>query len=130
MWIIKNYLTFKIITCMATHEITCRCQMLPIHYTTYNSKPLGVDDTKGRYADVTLNTCVHCGTVWVKYHAEFESYGRSGRWYLGVVTEEALKTLTPENTVAYLESLPGYFYGGSYFNSPGKHGHGTCYVDM
>lgn len=103
--------------------------MLPIHYTTYESRPLGIDDTNGRYADVTLNTCVHCGKVWVKYHVEFESFSYSGRWYMGEVTEEVLKTLTPENTVAYLESLPHYFYGGSYFKSPGMHGRGTCYVD-
>ena len=115
---------------MPIRENTCACRTLPPHYTNYRSTFWGQDDTNGRFAEISRMECVHCGTIWLKYHVEFESYSYSGRWYCGEVTEEILQTLTPETVVAYLESLDEYFYGGSYFKTSGRIGSGTCFVDL
>jgi hypothetical protein len=41
-----------------------------------------------------------------------------------------LHLLKPESVVALLESLPWYFYGGSYFETTGRKGSGRVRVDL
>ena len=108
---------------------SCLCHTLPPYYTNYHYSYWGQDDTNGRFADISRMECIHCGTIWLKYHVEFESFSYSGRWYMGIVTPEILETLSPGTVVDYLEHLDRYIYGGSYFKSPGLWGSGTCLVD-
>ena len=75
----------------------------------------GMDPTRGRYADVAVDRCRTCGRYWLSYEFEFESFSRSGRWYRGLITPEAARTVTPETAAAVLEGLPWYFAGGSWF---------------
>jgi hypothetical protein len=96
----------------------------PFFYLDYESVSLGVDETKGRYGEVTVETCKACGSVWLRYFIEWEWYSESGRWYRGWVTPEMIESLKPEQAPALLESLPWYFYGGSYFRTPGRKGSG------
>lgn len=108
----------------------CVCRTPPLNYKDYTIVTLGVDTTNGRFADVTIQTCLHCGTKWLNYLVQFEAFTGSGRWYRAVVTEKELTTMTPENAVAFLEHVPFYMYGGSYFEHTGKYGKGKVSVDQ
>ena len=108
----------------------CRCMTPPFNYTDYASEPLGIDETNGRFGEVSVQTCKACGRKWLHYFVEYEAFSKSGRWYRGLVSAEALRSLTPESAVALLESLPWYFYGGSYFQTIGRKGSGRVWVDL
>ena len=84
-------------------------------YPLRDVRILGVDLTDSRYGDVKLCECKHCGTYWIRYHIEYESYTQSGRWFLGLISKEKAESLKPEEAVPYLESLDWYYQGGSYF---------------
>lgn len=108
---------------------TCVCCTPPPHYTNFEHTFLGMDSTNGRYAGVSLQTCIHCRRNWLVYFVEYESRTGSGRWYRGIISEKDRETITPETAVAYLEQVDWYLYGGSYFSSTGKCGKGKLYVD-
>jgi hypothetical protein len=80
--------------------------------------------TNNRYGEISINTCRYCGTKWINYLYEYPFFTRGGRYYKGIVTDEKLKELTPGTVAEYLESLDWYFYGGSFFDTPGKIGSG------
>ena len=108
----------------------CRCMAPPFDFADFDSEPLGIDQTNGRFAEVSVETCRACGAKWLRYFVEFEAFTASGRWYRGLVTAERLRTLTPELAVTLLESLPWYFYGGSYFQTTGRRGSGRVFFDL
>jgi len=107
----------------------CRCMTPPFWYTDYDSRPLGVDETKGRCGEVTLETCKACGQMWLRYFVEYESFSESGRWYRGPVTPEMVESLRPEQAPELLAGLPWRFSGGSYFRSQGRRGSGPLFLD-
>jgi hypothetical protein len=107
----------------------CRCHTPPFDYRDYLAEPVGIDETNGRFGDVTVETCRHCGTLWLNYLVEYEAFTKSGRWYRGVLTPEARRMVTAHTAVAWLAALPWYFYGGSYFDSTGRRGSGPLLVD-
>ena len=111
-------------------DANCRCFIPPLHYMNYEEVTLGVDKTNGRYADVSLFTCLHCTTKWLHYYAEYEAYSRSGRWYRGIISDKEAKEITPESAVAYLERLDWYIFGGSWFSSQGMYGKGKVRADL
>lgn len=102
----------------------------PFDFMDYDSEPLGIDDTNGRFGEVSVETCKACGRKWLHYLVEYEALSNSGRWYRGLVTAEMLRGLKPESAVALLESLPWHFYGGSYFQTTGRKGSGRVWVDL
>jgi hypothetical protein len=108
----------------------CSCLKLPIDYSNFTSSYLGVDHTNGRYADISVEQCKLCNRKWLRYFVEYESFSKSGRWYLGIISDEDLLEMTPENSIAYIENLDWYFYGGSYFSSVGAIGKGKAIVDL
>jgi hypothetical protein len=108
----------------------CRCMSPPFDYQDYDTKPLGVDETNGRFGEVSVQTCKTCGRQWLHYFVEYEAFSKFGRWYRGLVSAEVLHLLKPESVVALLESLPWYFYGGSYFETTGRQGSGRVWVDL
>lgn len=108
----------------------CKCFVPPLHHTDYEISFWGVDKTNGRFADITLEVCNHCGTKWLKYLVEFEAFPKSGRWYRGIVTEKELTNMEPENVVAHFEGLDWFIYGGSYFSSTGMYGKGKVQADL
>jgi hypothetical protein len=91
----------------------------PFDYRDYASVRVGVDETNGRFADVTIETCRSCARKWLRYHVEFEHLSRSGRWYRGLLTDAAARAVTPETAVCVLEGLEWRFAGGSAFGSTG-----------
>lgn len=114
---------------MTIQAETCVCCMPPIHYSNFERTFLGIDETRGRFAEVGFDTCIHCRNVWLVYFVEYESRSGSGRWYRGIIAEKDRAGMTPESSVSYLEQLDWYLYGGSYFSSTGKIGKGKLYVD-
>ena len=101
----------------------------PVSYLDYETESLGVDMTKGRHGEVTVETCRACGSKWLRYLIEWEWLSESGHWYRGLVTREMIESLRPEQAVELLEGLPWYFYGGSYFRTLGRKGSGRI-VDI
>jgi hypothetical protein len=102
----------------------------PFHYTDFTSVPVGTDETKGRYGEVTIDTCNRCQKKWLRYFVQYEGFSGSGRWYQGHVSDEVARTVTPEGAVGVLEQMDWYFLGGSYFDSQGRRGSGRLSVDM
>lgn len=102
----------------------CLCMTPPFDYRDFETTPLGVDETKGRNGEVSVETCKACGSLWLRYFVEWEWFSESGRWYRGLVTSELVESLKPEQAPELLSSLPWYFYGGSYFRTRGRKGSG------
>jgi hypothetical protein len=107
----------------------CRCLTPPFSYADFDSRPVGTDTTNGRYGEVTIETCRHCGQHWLHYLIEYEAFARSGRWYRGLVSDEVARTVTPEGAVAVLESTTTRYAGGSFFESTGFRHVGAVRVD-
>jgi len=105
----------------------CGCMTPPFHHWDFDTQDLGVTSS---YGEIQIETCKSCGTKWLRYFWEHEAFTASGRWYKGIVDDSSLPTLTPENCVKYLESLPWYIYGGSYFNTMGKRGSGSIKASL
>ena len=111
-------------------ETPCKCFIPPLSYTDFKKAFWGVDKTNGRFAEITVQVCVHCGTKWLNYLVEFEAFSKSARWYRGVVSEKELKNLQPEKVVPYIEGLNWFIFGGSYFSSTGMYGKGEVQADL
>lgn len=110
-------------------KTNCICEDLQANYENFISSWLGEDPTLGRYAAVSIECCTTCQRKWLRYMVEFESFSCSGRFYRGIIDEKDLESITPENAIAYIESLDWYIYGGSYFSTRGQYGRGKAMVD-
>lgn len=111
-------------------RIGCTCNNPPFYYQGFTKTMLGIDMTNGRYGEVSTEECTGCGQKWLHYFVEYESFSKSGRWYRGIVSEEDLLEITPENAIQYIERLDWYIFGGSYFESSGTIGSGQARVDL
>ncbi len=107
----------------------CRCMTPPFDHRDFDSVALGVDETDGRFGEVSIETCRLCGRKWLRYLVEYEAFSRSGRWYRGLVTDEIARTVRPESAVDILQSLAWRFAGGDYFESTGFKSTGPVIVD-
>jgi hypothetical protein len=107
----------------------CKCMTPPFNYTDFDTKFIGIDETNGRFGEVSVKTCKLCGSEWLHYLVQYEAFTASGRWYRGLVSQEILKTVIPETAVEILERLPWHFFGGSYFKSTGQKGVSQIFVD-
>ncbi len=99
---------------------SCACMIPPFQHSDFESTPIGVDQTHGRYGEVSLKRCKSCGQWWLHYLFELEAFTESGRWFRGMISEEEAKKITPEAAIPFLENMDWYFYGGSYFRTTGK----------
>jgi hypothetical protein len=109
----------------------CPCLDAPLTFDRYEVIAyLGVDTTHGRYGEVTIRRCRHCGRRWLHYRVEYEAFPGSGRYFMGLIAPHAAETLTPEAAVPYLNSLEWHLYGGSYFGGKAGRSRGTVQVDL
>lgn len=108
----------------------CCCLTLPSGGADFDSTVIGVDETRGRFGEVSVETCRRCGSKWIRYFVEYEAFTKSGRWYRGLISEDAARSVTPEAAVALLESLEWRFVGGSYFESTGFKSSRPVSVDL
>jgi hypothetical protein len=97
-----------------TEAVSCACEQKGTQHARFERR-IGCDETRGRYADVDLHRCQDCGRRWLRYFVEYESYPALGRWACGLISPEDAERVTPEAAAAYLENLPWYVFGGSYF---------------
>jgi len=110
----------------------CICLDLPQPFYHYEKvKFVGRDETNGRFGEVNLRRCLHCGRLWVHYFVEYEAYRASGRYFMGLITPEDAEKLTAETAVVYLNSLDWHLYGGSFFDgvvgrATGEHVYVDC----
>lgn len=111
-----------------SRQRNCVCMTPPFSYSDFRTKDIGTDETKGRFGDVSIETCRKCKRKWLRYFMEWEWYSESGRWYRGLVSDEVAGTVTPETAVAILEGLEWYYCGGSYFKTTGKKGSGPMHL--
>jgi len=86
---------------------TCECyDRLPAG-STYQE--VGVDETEGRYGDVSVTTCSVCGRRWLSYFVEYEAFTASQRWIRGVLPASQMVP-PPKNAVPIFNTMPWYFY--------------------
>ncbi|HEU4885930.1 MAG TPA: hypothetical protein VFT45_27075 [Longimicrobium sp.] len=100
------------------------CECLELGPSSYDEASVGVDTSRGRFGDVSLRTCRACGRRWLRYHVEYEAFTASGRWFLGLLPDDADAGLAPAEAVALLQALPWHVYGGSFFRTRGRRGTG------
>lgn len=108
----------------------CLCLNPTARYTVFTATELGIDKARGRYGDVALLECRHCGAKWLRYHVEYEAFSGSGRWYRGLISEAQAQRITAAEACKALEQLDWYFYGGPYFGTAGRRGAGPVRVDL
>jgi hypothetical protein len=97
----------------------CVCRTPPFRYTDFDERAVGVDETGGRFAEVTVARCKVCSQYWLRYFYEFEAFTASGRWYRAAVSEEEAASATPSNALELLGRQPWHFRGGSFFGTAG-----------
>lgn len=103
------------------------CQTPPFHYSNYNERALGEDE---HGAEVSIATCMHCGTSWLRYFVEYPSFSRSGRWWKVAMSPEQATAISPHSAKAFIEAQSEAFVGGSYFNSTGFKEQAPVEVDL
>jgi hypothetical protein len=97
----------------------CRCLRPPFAQRDFDSVMVGVDEGRGRFGEVSVETCRICSRRWLRYFVEYEAFPNSGRWYRGLVTDAAARAVRPATALQALEKLEWRFAGGSYFDSTG-----------
>lgn len=56
-------------------ELDCHCPVAgPRFPEITDARLVGVDETEGRYADVTLMRCANCNRLWLRYQLEYEAF--------------------------------------------------------
>jgi hypothetical protein len=108
----------------------CRCYSPPFRQNDFLSTPLGIDKTNGRFGEVSVETCAHCGKTWLRYVVEYEAFTASGRWFRGPISQAEIAGLSPEEAVPFLERLSWHFKGGDYFSSSGQRCSGAVRADQ
>jgi len=96
--------------------LACSCDEPPFHYLDFRDEDLGVDP---HHAEVMLDTCKKCGTMWLVYIKEEAHYTRSGRWWRVPISREEREALTVADAKPFIERSPWCFVGGSFHDSPG-----------
>jgi hypothetical protein len=106
----------------------CLClQQGPRHPDVVNERSIGCDETEGRFAAVGLKRCARCGTLWLRYHVEYEGFTASGRWAETPIAEEVAAETTPESAAEFLDAAEWYIYGGSYYGHGGRRSSGPLH---
>lgn len=110
---------------------SCPCLYAPLASDQYKVVAyLGIDPTHGRYGEVTIRACRHCGCWWLHYLVEYEAFPHSGRYFMGLIAPYVAETLRPEAAVPYLNALDWHLYGGSYFGRQAGRASDQVRVDL
>ena len=113
------------------HRGQCACLRAPLPAAQYRAAGrIGVDETSGRFGEVTLRRCTRCGRLWLRYFVEYEAFSESGRYYMGLISPHRARRMTAEEAVAYLDSLSWHLYGGSYYHGHVGRARGKVHVDL
>lgn len=93
----------------------CPCLTGHHYHADFDERMVGVDGQSGRFGEVSLQVCRHCGRSWLRYFWEDEARTASGRWGRGLVSSAIAASITPQSALRTLEQIEFYFVGGSYF---------------
>jgi hypothetical protein len=93
----------------------CRCHSPPFDVSDFSSQLIAVD----RGAEICVVTCKLCAARWLHCLFEQEAFAASGCWYRGTLDAPEQAPPSADAALAYLQSLPWYFAGGSYYGSTG-----------
>ena len=107
----------------------CICKKPPFSYLNYDTHELGIDEANGRFAEVAIQTCKHCGTQWLNYFIEIEGFSSNIKWFKAIIDDSLIDSLTPENALENISKAEWYFYGGSYYGAGVAVGSGEVKVD-
>ncbi|OBW41182.1 hypothetical protein AB670_02404 [Chryseobacterium sp. MOF25P] len=99
-------------------KLGCACEKHDLIESEYRTSIVGTDFTDGKNAEVSIIQCRLCQRIWLKYTLE------SDRWYKGIIAKKEVIGMKPENAIEYLENLPWYICGGSYFGNKEVFGEG------
>jgi hypothetical protein len=102
----------------------------PRHPNSVGVRVVGVDETDGRFAYVTLERCTRCQQLWVRYLVEYEALSMSGRWALAPIDEALAATMTPEQAAGLIADAKFNIRGGSYFGGKVTRGRGPIHWGM
>jgi hypothetical protein len=97
----------------------CRCLTPPFQYTDFESRAVGVDESGGRFAEVSIERCRACERKWLRYFYEQEAFSESGRWYRVPISDDEATSVTASTALALMSRHSWHFYGGSYFSTSG-----------
>lgn len=112
-------------------EITkCTCETPSTYSPNWDVLMEGVDETEGRFGDVSVRRCPQCSKLWLCYHVEYEAFSKSGRWFRCLIAGNELKHIKPENAVDVIGRSEWYFRGGSYFNGEATFASGKPHVGI
>jgi hypothetical protein len=106
------------------------CQCLELGPQSFDEAFVGVDETNGRFGEVSVRTCRACGRRWLHYLVEYEAFTGSGRWFTGLLPDGADAEIRPQEAVALLKQLPWHVHGGSYFGHGGRRATGPPSADL
>ena len=95
---------------------TCPCWHSGVSHRQFSHfRSVGVDETEGRYAEVSVEECHECHLLWLRYAVEYEGFSKSGRWARGNIGRPDAATITPEQAADHL-AAGDHAYGGSRYD--------------
>lgn len=112
----------------SANDPLCPClQHGPPFFHDAHTRFVGVDETDGRFADVTLCRCPQCARTWLRYQVEYEAFTASGRWCMAPIDPALAARITPEAAATALADAEWHIFGGSYFGHAGRRGRGRIH---
>lgn len=101
-------------------DLDCSCSEPPFSHSDFESRSVGIDETGGRFAEVSVEVCKSCGQEWLHYFYEYEAISGSGRWYRAMISHDEAAGVTSATAVQLLGRRNWHFRGGSYFQTTGQ----------
>lgn len=98
---------------------TCECQNPQSKNSQFERNFLGIDEQKGRFGEVSIDTCKACQSKWIYYFVEYEAFSKSGRWFRALINSKDIDKITPLNAVDFFDENSFCIAGGSYYDSIG-----------
>lgn len=111
-------------------KLGCACEKHDLIESEYRTSIVGIDVTHGKNAEVSIIQCRLCQRIWLKYFVESEKSPKLSSWYKGIIAKKEVAEMKPENAIEYLENLPWYICGGSYFGNKEVFGEGKLNTDL
>jgi hypothetical protein len=91
----------------------CKCYRPPFFYTDFTTVDLGCDEYD---AEVSIDTCITCKTLWLKYLIEQPQYTKAGRWWRAPISLEEAEKFDLDSARKYVEAQQWCFIGGSFYD--------------